>query len=405
MGILGTLAISILGISLFIFIALFGRLPTFRKTPIGLLHRIICIHIPNGLISVDSYLLGGRLLFCWNRSGNYILHENHPLVLIFFSSLLIAGEWMFIPSAWSRISTIHRLCIPVLVLLPYVFLYASVVTKSYITPENHADEMVRYPYDRVNFHPGHRCRTCNFLKPARSKHCSFCKACVSRHDHHCVWLTNCVGLNNYRYFLSLLLSLSVLLIYGSCLGYSLVSQSLEKLIPSSSHLRSGNQSWTTFFNVWAIAITSDIRVGAVSLLTAMTAPLAVAFLVYHAYLIWAGTTTNESAKWSDWKEDVADGVVFKSTRGEIYGTSSEPTRDQISWPVSSDQILIIKEGQPPSDGFMFCSLSNAILQKDDPQALVDTRWRQVSSMREIDNIYDLGFGDNLRDAFNLPIRR
>ncbi|KAL3412098.1 spinocerebellar ataxia type 10 protein domain protein [Aspergillus fumigatus] len=339
MGLLRTVAIAILGVSAFTFVALFGRIPALRKTPIGLLHRIICIHIPNVLLYFDSHLLGSRLSYCWNRTGTYVLHENHPLVLIFFLSLLIAGECMFIPSAWPRVSTFHRLFIPALALLPYVFLYASVVTKSYITHENHEDEMARYPYDRVIFNPGHRC---------------------------------------------------------------------QGLIPSSSPLRSKSQDWTTWLNVWAIAIASDIRVGAVAMLTAMTAPLAMAFLLYHTYLIWAGMTTNESAKWSDWKEDVADGLVFKSTRSEIYGNQShsdEDTPAQRTWPVSSDQILVITDGEPPKEGFQLCSRSNEILQKDDPQAPVDTRWTEVNSMREIDNIYDLGFWDNLREVFHMPIRR
>jgi palmitoyltransferase len=140
----------------------------------------------------------------------------------------------------------------------------------------------------------------------------------------------------------------------------------------------------------------------------MTAPLAMAFLLYHAYLIWAGMTTNESAKWSDWKEDVADGLVFKSTRSKIYGTPFYPDEDsraQKSWPVSSDQILVITDGEPPKEGFKLCSRSNEILQKDDPQAPVDTRWIEVNSMREIDNIYDLGFWDNLREVFKMPIRQ
>ncbi|GFG04454.1 spinocerebellar ataxia type 10 protein domain protein [Aspergillus udagawae] len=309
MGVLRTVAIAILGVSAFTFVALFGRLPALRKTPVGLLHRIICIHIPNVLLFLDSHLLGSRLSYCWNRSGTYILHENHPLVLIFFLSLLIAGECMFIPSAWPRISMFHRLCIPALTVLPYIFLYASVVTKSYITHENHEDEMAR------------------------------------------------------------------------------------------------SQDWTTWLNVWAIAIASDIRVGAIAMLAAMTAPLALAFLLYHIYLIWAGMTTNESAKWSDWKEDVADGLVFKSTRSEIYGTpfhTDDGTPAQRAWPVSSDQILVVTDGEPPKEGFQLCSRSNEIFHMGDSQAPVDTRWVEVNSMREIDNIYDLGFWDNLREVFNMP---
>lgn len=44
------------------------------------------------------------------------------------------------------------------------------------------------------------CKDCNFWKPLRTKHCRSCGACNLRMDHHCPWLTNCVGLRNNRAF-------------------------------------------------------------------------------------------------------------------------------------------------------------------------------------------------------------
>ncbi|KNG81843.1 hypothetical protein ANOM_010209 [Aspergillus nomiae NRRL 13137] len=155
-----------------------------------------------------------------------------------------------------------------------------------------------------------------------------------------------------------------------------------------------------FFNVWTIVISSDLRIGGVTSLMFMTAPLAMAFLVYHTYLIWAGMTTNESAKWSDWKEDVAD--------AEAYGNSPllrEYQNPQSYWPASSDQVLVVTEGEPPRMGFVFSPDSNEIRQPNGGEAPIDHKWTLVRSMREIDNIYDLGFWDNLRHSFGLPARR
>ncbi|CAH8285234.1 unnamed protein product [Eruca vesicaria subsp. sativa] len=45
------------------------------------------------------------------------------------------------------------------------------------------------------------CRKCNQPKPERCHHCSVCGRCVLKMDHHCVWVVNCVGALNYKYFL------------------------------------------------------------------------------------------------------------------------------------------------------------------------------------------------------------
>ena len=45
------------------------------------------------------------------------------------------------------------------------------------------------------------CRKCTAWKPERCHHCSVCGRCVLKMDHHCVWVANCVGAYNYKFFL------------------------------------------------------------------------------------------------------------------------------------------------------------------------------------------------------------
>ena len=44
------------------------------------------------------------------------------------------------------------------------------------------------------------CHTCHIQRPLRAKHCRMCKHCVSEFDHHCPFINNCVGKNNYASF-------------------------------------------------------------------------------------------------------------------------------------------------------------------------------------------------------------
>ncbi|WCJ22488.1 DHHC-type zinc finger family protein [Euphorbia peplus] len=45
------------------------------------------------------------------------------------------------------------------------------------------------------------CNHCHKGKPPRCHHCSVCQRCVLKMDHHCVWVVNCVGACNYKFFL------------------------------------------------------------------------------------------------------------------------------------------------------------------------------------------------------------
>ncbi|RCK56517.1 Palmitoyltransferase ERF2 [Candida viswanathii] len=49
------------------------------------------------------------------------------------------------------------------------------------------------------------CTTCHVWRPSRTSHCGICDICVLNHDHHCIFLNNCIGQRNYKYFLWFLL--------------------------------------------------------------------------------------------------------------------------------------------------------------------------------------------------------
>lgn len=65
------------------------------------------------------------------------------------------------------------------------------------------------------------CQKCGHYKPPRAHHCRVCKRCVLKMDHHCIWINNCVGHENYKIFLVFVLYAviasfySMILIIGS----------------------------------------------------------------------------------------------------------------------------------------------------------------------------------------------
>ncbi|KAL8239735.1 hypothetical protein R6Q59_016302 [Mikania micrantha] len=48
------------------------------------------------------------------------------------------------------------------------------------------------------------CATCKIVRPLRAKHCSTCERCVEQFDHHCPWVSNCIGKKNKGDFVGFL---------------------------------------------------------------------------------------------------------------------------------------------------------------------------------------------------------
>lgn len=289
--------------------------------------------------------------------------------------------------------------IPIVLGLPYYFTYMSVAHKAhYVTAESHEARMLDYPFDHVLYRPDNICTTCRREKPARSKHCSLCGVCIAKCDHHCPWVNNCLGRGNYGYFLALLLTLSICEVYGAYLCYYILRPHLKSTAPQSS-------IWATInVKLSVAAAQGGLSITGVGLLTTWTAALPFGLFCYHVYLVWAGMTTNESQKWSDWRADMDDGLVFRAKRTSLEAHNrerhnkadmppdnaemdspilslglKEQSRQKAWWPVDSDQVLVQTcDGKPP--------------QGQEPL------WTRVWSLRDVDNIYDLGTWDNVGDV-------
>ncbi|XP_070579793.1 palmitoyltransferase ZDHHC4-like isoform X2 [Ptychodera flava] len=95
----------------------------------------------------------------------------------------------------------------------YFFFKCYFTDPGVISTSNHDRYADVYGYDCVLYKPNNVCKTCKFVKPARSKHCAICDHCVYRFDHHCSWVNNCIGGANIYYFIGYLVTISIGCIY------------------------------------------------------------------------------------------------------------------------------------------------------------------------------------------------
>lgn len=190
-----------------------------------------------------------------------------------------------------------------------------------------------------------------------------------------MWINNCIGLHNYKYFLGLLLSLGVLLVYGAYLAWNLLAVS-----------RAWDNAAASRFQKLTLAIAMNVQIGGVGLLAGLTAPLAWGLLMYHLYLIWAGMTTNETAKWSGLKGDIGDGYAWMGKRRVSERTDADSVKQDLGSSGSDQIVVVMRDERHPS---------TLRIQRADPRS-----WRELWSLDDVDNIYDAGFWTNLRDAFD-----
>ncbi|OMJ24070.1 putative palmitoyltransferase ZDHHC14 [Smittium culicis] len=127
------------------------------------------------------------------------------------------------------------------------------------------------------------CDTCKIYRPPRCSHCRICDNCVEVEDHHCVWLNNCIGKRNYRYFYTFVASTAFSGIY--IFAYSLYHLVyLAKNSPDFADLGIGTAISSTPVSLFLVIYTLFLTWSVIGL------------FLYHTYLIVNNMTTHEQIK-------------------------------------------------------------------------------------------------------------
>ncbi|KEP67381.1 UNVERIFIED_CONTAM: DHHC zinc finger domain-containing protein [Hammondia hammondi] len=143
--------------------------------------------------------------------GNRCLAGPEPGVLLFAVFLLSAPAILFCHDVLPRLSEGIQLeaAAGFALLLAAVFgtLFTAAFSDPGIIPRQPCPADLPSGPSRVKFVvingvsvPQKWCTTCCLFRPPRAKHCSTCDNCVQRFDHHCPWVSNCIGQRNYRVF-------------------------------------------------------------------------------------------------------------------------------------------------------------------------------------------------------------
>ena len=180
--------------------------------------------------------LGLGFLITWVEAlFHYICLTNHPLVQIFyvfvagggFSYYVFYGLFVYFDD--ELIGSYHYYPGFCSAFFAYWSYYMACSTDpGKVTSQNTRQFQKEHKYDGILYEKNKMCKTCKVQKPARSKHCRVCNICVSKFDHHCIWIKQCVGQRNYKYFLMYLSSHAILTGYGWIAGFYILHGLVEK---------------------------------------------------------------------------------------------------------------------------------------------------------------------------------
>ncbi|KAL0426177.1 UNVERIFIED_CONTAM: putative protein S-acyltransferase 12 [Sesamum radiatum] len=210
------------------------------------------------------------------------------------------------------------------------------------------------------------CNRCQNGKPPRCHHCSVCQRCVLKMDHHCIWVVNCVGARNYKFFLLFVL-------------YTFLETMMDTLVLLPGFINFFQQAKRHSSSPGKLAITFLAFV-----LNLAFALSLLCFLVMHISLLLSNTTSvevHEKKNAVRWKYDLG----WRKNIEQVFGTRKalwpfplfskedlervpalhENGRNLIMWGMTTSKLICLSNIVPGSaplgvTGGLFCLVAECI---------------------------------------------
>ena len=236
-------------------------------------------------------------------SYNYLVYKPNPSVQIFYILLVISlfliyyycGILVYFPHKTISYNYIFILY-TILFFALHSFYLCSVSNPGIIKPKNISSLKKKYPYDFLFNSEEKFCNKCNMDKINRSKHCIICDKCIEKFDHHCLWINNCVGGRNIKYFYYFIFIHWILVTYASilssfCFYFEIKENKLFEQIYYD--VNTGQRFSATYFTVFKYLLWKHYLLMASTLMLIFMSFFLIFFFYYQFKLLIQNYTSNE----------------------------------------------------------------------------------------------------------------